>query len=170
VAVPLAGCGKKAPGIPRRDASELISLLRTAQREADNPQRCSDLMGTIRDLQSKAGTLPSTTDSDVRDSLTNGIQNLRDAAVSQCANTQTTPTTPQTTPTVPTTPPATTQSVPTTPPPTTAPPTTPPPTTPSPTTPVPTTPGTGGSSPGNGNGKGNGKKKAKAAAHGGEHR
>lgn len=157
-AVPLAGCGKKAPGIPRSNASELISLLRTAQRQADDPQKCESLLATTRDLQSKVGELPSTTDKDVRDSLGNGVRNLRESARSQCAKTETTPTTPETIPTVPTTPPATTEAVPTTPQPTTPPETTPPETVPPPvTTPgpaVPTTPGTGGVGPGKGHGKG----------------
>lgn len=178
-AMPLAGCGKKAPGIPRSDASELTSLLRTAQRQADDPQKCDALLSTTRELQSKVSKLSSSIDSDVRDSLTNGIRNLRASAQSQCAKTQTTPTTPETTPTVPTTPPATTESIPTTPPETTPPETTPSQTAPpTPTTPgqaVPTTPGTGGASPGNGNGNGNGNgkkpkkpKRAKGAGHGGK--
>jgi hypothetical protein len=159
-AVPLAGCGNKAPGIPRGDASELISLLKKAQVESDDPQRCDELTGTIHDLAAKVRSLPSGIDADVRETLTNGVKNLAESARAQCDQAQTTTvTTPTVTtetvppPTTETTPPPTTE---TTPPPTTE--TTPPPTTP----PVPTTPGTGGTGPGNGgvngNGNGNGKR------------
>jgi hypothetical protein len=157
-AVPLAGCGgSKAPGIPKRDATELLRLLRKAQAESDNPQqRCDSLLATVRKLEQKVAALPSKVDRDVRDTLTNGVKNLAASSASLCQQTQTTPTTPTTptVPTTPTTPPPTTQ---TTPPPTTQ--TTPPPTTqttPPPTTPPPTTPGTGGTGPGAGNGNGNG--------------
>jgi hypothetical protein len=153
----MAGCGKKEPGIPRSDASELIKLLRTVQDRADDPQKCDSLKSTIDELQARVRDLPSKTDSDVRDSLRNGVRNLELSANEQCKAADTTPTTPTTPETVPTTPPETTppETVPTTPPDTT--PTTPPETTPPPTTPpVPTTPGTGGTGPGNGNGPGQG--------------
>jgi hypothetical protein len=151
-AVPLAGCGDKAPGIPRRDASELIALLKMAREEADNPsQQCDELLATVQQIEAKVGDLPSSVDSDVRDSLSNGVRNLAASAGQECSQTQTTPTTP-TTPTVtettPTTPTETTPTTPTETTPTT--PTTPPATTPPTTTPTPTTPGTGGASPGNG--------------------
>jgi hypothetical protein len=169
-AFPLAGCGKKEPGIPRSDASELIKLLQTAREQADDPQKCNDLLATIRDIRAKVRDLPSKTDSDVRDSLSNGVRNLAASASSQCSqentNTNTTPT--ETTPTETT--PTQTTPPPTTPPPTTPPPTTPPPTQTTPTPPVPTTPGTGGTpgnGNGNGNGKGNGKKKKLEGAGGG---
>jgi hypothetical protein len=160
-ALPLAvaGCGDKKPGIPRSDASALISLLKQAQMESDNPQRCDELLVTIQDIAAKVRDLPSSTDPDVRDSLSNGVRNLAESARAQCDATQTTTTTTPTTPTTETVPPPTTETTPpptteTTPPPTTE--TTPPPTTP----PVPTTPGTGGTGPGNnGNGNsGNGKR------------
>jgi hypothetical protein len=156
VAVPLAGCGSKAPGVPKRDASELIRLLRKVQAASDDPQRCNELAADVARVSAKVGSLPSKVDADVRSSLDNGAKNLADAARTQCQNTQTTTT--ATTPTA-TTP---TQTIPppstaTTPPPSTA--TTPPPstaTTPPPTVPPATTPGTGGTGPGNGNGNGNG--------------
>jgi hypothetical protein len=154
-AVPLAGCGDKAPGIPRGDAAEMIDLLQQAQEQSDDPQRCDELAATIRRVAARVRDLPAKTDQDVRDSLTNGVRNLAASARAQCRDTNTTT---ETTPTVPTTetvPPPTTE---TTPPPTTE--VTPPPpteTTPPPTTPpTPTTPGTGGTGPGNGNGEGNG--------------
>jgi hypothetical protein len=162
-ALPLAvaGCGDKAPGIPRSDASEMINLLKRIQVESDDPQRCDQLFARIRDLAAKVRALPSNVDRDIRDSLSNGVRNLAESARAQCDQAQTTTTT---TPTVTTqtVPPPTTETVPpptteTTPPPTTE--TTPPPTIP-PTT---TTPGTGGTGPGNnggegGNGFGNGKR------------
>ena len=153
-AVPLAGCGDKAPGIPKRDASQLISLLRMARDEADNPtQQCDELLATVQEIDAKVRSLPSSVDSDVRDSLTNGVRNLAASAQQECSQTQTTPTTP-TTPTVPTTPTTPTETTPTTPTETTpTTPTTPPPTTPPETTPTPTTPDTGGTGPGKGTGK-----------------
>jgi hypothetical protein len=154
LALPLAGCGSKAPGIPRSDATELIRLLRKAQAASDNPQqRCDELLATVSKLAQRVAALPSNIDRDVRDTLANGVKNLATSSASLCQQTQTTTTTTPTVPTVPTTPttpPPTTQTIPppttqTTPPPTTQ--TTPPPTTP-------TTPGTGGTGPGNGNGTG----------------
>ena len=152
LAIPVAGCGDKAPGIPKRDASELTRLLRKAQTASDNPeQQCDVLLATVTKLERKVAELPSNVDSDVRDTLANGVRNLAESSTSLCQGTQTTPTTTTPPPTTETVPPPTTQTIP---PPTT--PTTPPPTTP--TTPPPTTPtvpGTGGTGPGNGNGGGN---------------
>jgi hypothetical protein len=154
LALPVAGCGDKAPGIPKRDASELIRLLKKAQTASDNPeQRCDTLLASVAKLDQKVTALPSNVDKDVRDSLANGVRNLRAKSESLC-NQAKTPTTTTTTPTttIPTTPPPTTQTIP---PQTT--PTTPPhtQTIPPQTTPPQTTPG-GGTSPGNGNGNGNG--------------
>jgi hypothetical protein len=156
VPLALAGCGDKEPGIPRGDAADLIDLLRKAQEESDDPQRCDELLATVRDIAARVRDLPSNVDADVRDSLTNGVRNLAALSRQQCeeADTETTTTT---TPAVPTEtlPPPTSA---TTPPPPTE--TTPPPpteTTPPPTTPPPTTPDTGGTGPGNdGNGAGPG--------------
>ena len=151
-AVSLAGCGDKAPGIARRDASELVGLLKVAREQADNPEQCAPLLATIRQIDAKVRSLPSKVDKDVRDTLENGVRNLAASAEQQCAQTQTVPTTP-TTPTVPETTPTTpTETTPTetTPPETTPPETTPPETTPPETTPPATTPNTGGQGPGNG--------------------
>lgn len=154
-AVPLAGCGDKAPGIPRGDAAEMVNLLKQVQVESDDPQRCDELLASIRALAAKVRSLPSSTDADVRDTLSSGVRNLASSARAQCDGTQTTETVPTQTVTTETVPPPTTETTPpptteTTPPPTTE--TTPPPTTP----PTPTTPDTGGTGPGNGNGNGNG--------------
>jgi hypothetical protein len=155
LAVPLTGCGDKAPGIPRSDATELVRLLKKAQTASDDPQgRCDQLLATVAKLEQKAAALPSNVDKDVRDSLANGVKNLANSSASLCSQNQT----PTTTTTTPTTPPPTTAPPPTqtTPPPTTI--TTPPQTqtTPPQTTPPQTTPGTGGTGPGNGDGNGNG--------------
>ena len=172
VAVPLAGCGKKEPGIPRSDASELIKLLQTAREQSDSLEKCDDLRATIRDIRAKVRDLPSRTDSDVRDSLSNGVRNLSDSAASLCSEekrpeTNTTPTVPVPTETTPTeTTPTETTPTETTPPETTPPETTPPETTPAP--PVPTTPGTGGT-PGNGNGNGKKDKDKKKRVEGAGH-
>jgi cell division septation protein DedD len=156
-ALPLAGCGNKAPGLDKRDASELIRLLRKAQGASDDPARCNELLATISTLRAKVLALPSKVDSGVRESLSSGVDNLAQSARTNCQAAQTTPTqtTPTQTQTIPTTPPPTTAITPppstaTTPPPSTS--TAPPPTVP----PVPTSPGTGGTGPGNGNGNGNG--------------
>jgi hypothetical protein len=166
VAVPLAGCGDKEPGIAKRDASELVRQLRRVQALSDDPQRCDDLAAAIDDVRVKVRGLPSKVDADVRESLRNGVKNLDESAQAQCEDTETTPTEPTTTETTPTEtipPPPTETTPPPTTPPTTPPPTTPPPTTPPPTNipPVPTTPETGGQGPGNGNGNGNGQGKVK---------
>jgi hypothetical protein len=161
VPLALAGCGDKAPGIPRSDAADLIGLLKKAQDESDDPQRCDELLATVREIAAKVRDLPSKTDADVRDSLANGVRNLAESSRRQCEETQTTTTTTPTVPTTETAPPPTTETIPpptteTTPPPTTE--TTPPPTTP----PVPTTPDTGGTDPGNGGaGPGAGEKRGR---------
>jgi hypothetical protein len=155
VALPVAGCGDKAPGLSKREAAELTRLLKKAQSASDDPQgRCDELLATVAKLEQKVAAVPSSVDRDVRDSLANGVKNLADSSNSLCSQNQT-PTTTTTTPTVTqTTPPPTTQTTP--PPPTSQ--TTPPPTIPTtpPTTPPQTNPGTGGTGPGNGNGNGNG--------------
>jgi predicted small lipoprotein YifL len=153
LAVPLAGCGDEGPGIPKRDATELVRLLKKAQTASDNPEsRCDSLLATVAKLNRKVGELPSDTDRDVRDTLANGVRNLAQSSATLCKGTQTTPTETTPPPTTETVPPVTTQTVPpvttqTIPPPTT--PTTPPPTTP-------TVPNSGGTGPGAGNGNGNG--------------
>ena len=159
-AVPLAGCGNKEPGVGKRDASELVRLLRKVQAASDDPKRCDQLAADIADVRAKVRQLPSKVDADVRESLRNGVKNLADSARTRCENTQTTPTDTTPTDTTPTqtVPPQTTETAP--PPPSTA--TIPPPpstaTNPPPTNipPIPTTPDTGGTGPGNGNGNGQG--------------
>jgi hypothetical protein len=153
--LPLAGCGDNPPGVSKKDAAELIRLLRKAQTASDNPEhQCDTLLAAVGKLNERVAALPSKVDKDVRDSLQNGVKNLSDQSNSLCSQ-QKTPTTTTTTPTttVPTTPPVTTQTIPpqthTIPPPTQNPPPT--------QTPPPTqNPGSGGTGPGNGDGNGNG--------------
>jgi hypothetical protein len=151
LAFPVAGCGDKAPGIPKRDASELTRLLKKAQTASDNPEQdCDVLLATVSKLERRVGELPSNVDRDVRDSLNNGIRNLAQSSASLCKGTETTPTTTTPPPTTETVPPVTTQTIP---PPTTQ--TVPPPNTQTtPPTTTPTVPNTGGTGPGNGNGGG----------------
>jgi hypothetical protein len=97
VAVPLAGCGEEEPGIAKRDASELVRLLRKVQAASHDPQRCDELAADIDAVRVKVRALPSKVDADVRESLRNGVKNLAASARAQCENAQTTPT--ETTPT-----------------------------------------------------------------------
>jgi hypothetical protein len=152
LAVLVAGCGEKAPGVPSRQADTLIRLLRNAREQADDPDKCDELQSTIRSISVRVKRLPDSVDSDVRDSLENGASNLASAARDQCSNADKPRTTPTTeTETVPTTP---TETTPTETTPTTPTETTPTqPTTPTePTTPTTPDPGNGGTEPGNGNG------------------
>ena len=139
-ALPLAGCGSsKKKGIPRANVAELVGLLKDARRQAaaKTPGECNALFTTIQGLSQRANALPTDVDSNVKDSLTNGIGNLQNLAAKQCSQTQTTTTQTQTTPTQ-TTP---TQTTPTQ---TTPTQTTPTQTTPTQTTPTTTTPPSGG--------------------------
>ena len=74
-ALPLAGCGDKAPGLASKNANELIRLLRKAQTASDNPQHhCDRLLAAVAKLNERVAALPSKVDKDVRDSLQNGIR------------------------------------------------------------------------------------------------
>lgn len=157
VAVPVAGCGKSGPKIPKQKAAEIV--LRLQQAEGRNsPLRCNDLkQDTIPTLQQLVRSLPSKTDKDIRDTLSEGIDNLRNLVAAECSTKQPpkTPTVTQTTQTQPstttqTTTPTTTNTTPTTGTTTNTTPTTP-------TTPTTTSP-SGGATPGKpktkkGNGK-----------------
>ena len=151
LAIIVAGCGDKAPGIPKRDASELTRLLRKAQTASDNPEaQCDVLLATVTKLERKVAELPANVDSDVRDTLANGVRNLSESSTSLCQGTQTTPTTTTPPPTTETVPPPTTHTIP---PPNTQ--TVPPPNTQTtPPTTTPTVPETGGTGPGSGGGGG----------------
>jgi hypothetical protein len=183
LAIAIAGCGggdKRT--IPHDDAAKLNHYLRVARDSAGNPDKCDTLQSAVRRAKAQVDALPSSVDSDTRQSLDNGVANLADRARQDCANVQTTDTTP-TTPTTPTVaPPTTTTAPPTnTEPNTDTAPTTPttPPTDTTPTSNTQTQPpdqtvpgqGNGGIPPGQG-GKGKGPKDApgqqKKAEHGGK--
>jgi hypothetical protein len=163
-AVLVAGCGDSGDKktIPRADAAKLIETLQEARIAAGDQDRCDKLSRLVAQLQTEVRALPASVDTDTRESLVQGVDNLESHARSECSGTET-----NTTETTETTPPTTTETVP----PTTtetAPPTTtetvPPPTTtetqpPTQTQPPePTVPPNGGTPepPGNGNGNGNG--------------
>jgi hypothetical protein len=149
LALPVAGCGKDKPGIPRSDASELVTLLRAVERQTAK-HGCTSVSRTISELQAKVETLPANTDPDVTATLRDGISNLRNLVASECATVKPKPKKPTTTTETQTTEPPTT-APPTTSPPTTSPPTTSPPTTSPPTTSPPST-SSGGQPSGGANG------------------
>jgi hypothetical protein len=162
-AIPLAGCGGGGDEktIPHDDGAKLIRILHKARDAAGDPAKCDTLQSAVRQAKAQVDSLPSSVDSDTRQSLDNGVANLADRARQDCANVQTTTTPTTTTPTVSTptvTPPPTetappTNTTPTTP---TTPPTNTEPTTPQTQPPPQTVPGqgNGGSPPGQGKGKG----------------
>jgi hypothetical protein len=130
--LPVAGCGKDKPGIPRTDATDLITLLRAVERQTAK-KGCVTVARTISTLQARVETLPTNTDADVRATLRDGVTNLRNLVASECATVKPKPKKPTTTTETQTTEPPTTETQ-TTLPPTTAPPPTAPPTTSTPST------------------------------------
>jgi hypothetical protein len=114
--VPLAGCGgsdKKGDPIPRAQAALIVARLQEAKRRND-PLRCHDLQrDTIPALRDRVAALPASTDSDVKQTLSDGIDHLNDLVSQECTQQQTTTTDTNTQPSVPTTPP-TTDTTPTT--------------------------------------------------------
>ena len=127
IALPIAGCGKDEPKIPRSDARDLVILLRAVERQ-DAKRSCRVVSRTIATLQSRVETLPANTDSDIRSTLRDGVTNLRNLVATDCATVKpkpkkpTTTTETQTQPTTTSEPTTTTTSPPTTT--TTSPPTT----------------------------------------------
>jgi predicted small lipoprotein YifL len=121
VAAPVAGCGKSGPKIPQRKADDIVAKLQEAQRR-NSPLRCDDLKrDTIPVLQQQVRSLPSKTDKDIRDTLSEGIDNLRNLVAAEClakapkVKKPTTTESTQTQPTTsPTTSPTTTDTTPTT--------------------------------------------------------
>jgi hypothetical protein len=119
IALPVTGCGKDKPKIPRSDAGDLVALLQAVQRE-DAKKACDAVSGTIAELQSRVESLPSSTDSDIVGTLRDGVTNLRNLVATDCATVKPKKK-PETTTTETTTEPSTTTSEPST---TTAPPST----------------------------------------------
>jgi predicted small lipoprotein YifL len=120
LAAPIAGCGKSGPKIPKRKAADIVALLQEVERR-NSPLRCDDLKTqSIPELQQKVRALGNV-DKDIRDTLSEGIDNLRSLVAAECLAKQpkvkspTTDTTTQTQPTTTqTTTPTTTQTTPTT--------------------------------------------------------
>jgi hypothetical protein len=83
LALPLAGCGKDKPKIPRSDARSLATLLETVKRQTD-AHACRTVEQTIASLERRTEALPSDTDGDIRSSLRDGIANLRELVRSDC--------------------------------------------------------------------------------------
>jgi hypothetical protein len=144
-----AGCGDdEGRQIPRDEARALISRLQEADRRlSQDPPVCGDLAeDTIPALEQQAAALPDDVDSDVRQTLEDGIAHLRDQIEAECAErreqeedtTETTDTTDETTTETTETAPPTTETTETAPPTDTD-------TTPTDTTP--TEPGSGGIEP-----------------------
>jgi len=140
----LVGCGSSSHRlIPVAAAGPLTGDVEAVERAAESGNgNCTATEAAILKTEQDLAALPSTLDPGLRNTLHQGIANLRTRALALCAQplTQTvTTTTPKTT--TPRTTPATT---PTTTPTTTTPTT---PTTTTPTTPTTTTPGSGGGTP-----------------------
>jgi hypothetical protein len=107
MAVPVAGCGggKKGQPISRAEASQIIARLQEAERRND-PLRCNDLQrDTIPALRTLVDNLPAGTDSDVKQTVSDGIDHLNDLVSQEC-NQQKVPT--ESTPTQPSVPTTTT--------------------------------------------------------------
>jgi hypothetical protein len=154
--VPIAGCGKSKPKLPKQDARALVSLLHQADSRAQAKSCDALLKRTLPRLEVHLNTLPANVDPDIRDTLRQGIANLRTLAVAQCSGVKPKPTPTNTETQTQTQPPPTTTT--TTPPTTTTTTTTPPSTNTKPqTTPPPPSNPSGGTPPGGGKlGNGNG--------------
>ncbi|HEX8073788.1 MAG TPA: hypothetical protein VF545_02300 [Thermoleophilaceae bacterium] len=84
VAVPIAGCGKSGPKIPKQDAADIVARLKEAERRND-PLRCDDLrQETIPALQSQVRSLGNV-DKDIRETLSEGVDNLRNLVAAECS-------------------------------------------------------------------------------------
>jgi hypothetical protein len=92
LALPLAGCGKEKPKIPRSAARDLVALLQTVQRQT-GAKACTTVERTIESLERRTSALPSKTDDDIRTSLRDGITNLRELVASDCSQVKPKPTT-----------------------------------------------------------------------------
>jgi hypothetical protein len=163
----LVACGGSSGKlIPLADAGPLQSDFETIAQDAEAGNgSCSATESAVLKTEQDFTSLPASVDSGLRQTLRQGIENLRARALALCAQplAQTTPTstTPKTTAstTTPTTTTDTTTTTTETTPPTTTPSTTPTTTTPGGGTPAPgvgETPPTGGGAPGGGTGAGEG--------------
>ena len=160
VAVPLAGCGKAKPKIPRTDARALVRLLhRVEALDKGKASGCSTLaQSTLPELELRVNSLPAKTDPDIRGTLQDGVSNLRNLVAVDCTQVKPKPPPATQTQTQTQPPPTTTTTSPPSTTTTTSPPTTS--TTPKPppsTSTQPNTSGGAGAGGGGGNGNGTGK-------------
>jgi outer membrane biosynthesis protein TonB len=148
----LVACGGGTKGgIPSASAGDLKSQIEDVQQAVEDG-RCEDVSGQLRQVDEGIDRLPASVDDRLRTSLRDASEALRRAAVSECADRETTTTTqPTQTQTQPTQTQTPTQTVPpetstappettTTPPPTAVPPPPPPPQTVPPPPPPPPPP------------------------------
>jgi hypothetical protein len=85
-ALPLAACGRdEGNPIPRAKADALVRVLGTAQRQAENGSCQTLLRDTIPSLKRRAEALDSGVGSDVRQTITDGIDRLEQLATDACA-------------------------------------------------------------------------------------
>ena len=103
----LAGCGAddepEGKGIPAESVAVLVERLDEIQRrfdnavDKDNPGACEDIeRDSVKAIQASIADLPADVDPDIRETLENGIQRLRELAQEGCsgvepAETETTP-------------------------------------------------------------------------------
>jgi hypothetical protein len=148
-AAALLACGSSGNGlIPASAAGPLQSDFETVAQAAQSGEgSCTATEAALAKTDQDYAALPSTIDAGLRNTLRQGISNLRSRALALCAQPLAQSTVTSTTPKTTTTPPPTTTT--TTPPPTTT--TTTPPSTA--TTPAPAEPGPGGGTPAPGAGE-----------------
>jgi len=91
VAAGFAGCGSSGQKIPMSNASDLIARLHEAQLRSSGKPDCNGLTSdTIPALQAGVTALPPKTNKDIRDTLKEGIDNLRNLVQAKCSQQSTT--------------------------------------------------------------------------------
>jgi hypothetical protein len=85
----VAGCGKdNGSPIPQKDADALVKKIEQARRQADGSACVTLLNSTLPGLETQAQNLPSSVGSDVRSTITDAVNHLRDLATQECNNKQ----------------------------------------------------------------------------------
>jgi cell division septation protein DedD len=98
VAAGFAGCGSSGKKIPSSNATDLIARLNEAKLRSSGKPDCNGLTSdTIPALQAGVAALPPKTDKDIRDTLREGIDNLRNLVQAKCSQQTTTSSTTSTT-------------------------------------------------------------------------
>jgi cell division septation protein DedD len=126
LAAGVTGCGGSGAKVPSSNAADLISHLQDAQRLSSGKPDCTSLTTTtIPALEQGVASLPAKTDSDIRGTIKDGIDNLKNLIAAKCATkskssstTTTSSSTSSSTPTTTTTTTTTSSSPPPPPPPT----------------------------------------------------